>query len=57
LKPQKTYIPYNEKGKWTGIEVGESDPKKNTWKLIRIYDKIRDSEKKGKMELYGFDEK
>lgn len=56
-KKTQTWKPYYKDGKATGAEVGEKNPKKNTWKYIRVYDKILDTKEKKKQWLYGFDEK
>lgn len=52
-----TYVPYIKNGEYTGVGIGEKDPKKNTWKFIRIYDKIADTDVKEKDFLYQWKEK
>lgn len=53
-RKRQTWKPYYKDGLATGAEIGEKNPKKNTWKYIRVYDKILDTREKKKEWLYGF---
>lgn len=50
----KTYLPRIKKGRIETLEIWEKEPKKNTWKFIRVYDKILDTKVKWKQFLYNF---
>lgn len=52
-----TNRPYDVKWKYTWLDIWEREPKKNTWKFIRVYNKILDTFEKWKDFLYWFKEK
>ena len=53
--PWKTVNPKIRKGKVETIYIGERDKRKNTYHLIRIYDKKRDTHVKKKWFLYDYE--
>lgn len=51
----KTYKPYIKRWIYETIEIGTKEPRLNTWKFIRVYNKILDTTKKDKWFLYDFE--
>lgn len=52
-RKKQVWKPYYVDGSTaTGAGIGEKDPKKNTWKFIRVYDKILDTKGKKKDWIY-----
>lgn len=39
----KTYKPWIRNGKVETLDIGEREQKKNTWKFVRVYDKVEDT--------------
>jgi len=50
----KTYKPWIWKWKYETLEIWNKDTKENTWKFIRVYNKILDTRWKDKQFLYDF---
>lgn len=52
---KKTFDPIAKKWSYETLYIGNRDLKKNTWKLIRIYNKVIDTQVKDKEFLYNME--